>query len=161
LVGDRDNPDIARRLRVYESIVVGVDGSETAGRAITEAIGLAEAVGATLHVVSGYEEIRGAKIVGAPKAAAKVWGVAPDAQGRKVVEEAEAKARLRGVSAKSHAVKGDATEALLKVAERENADLIVVGSRGMHGVSRLLGSVPDKVSHKARCNVLIVATEEG
>ena len=144
---------------MYESIVVGVDGSETAGRALTEAIGLAEAVGATLHIVSGYEEIRGAKIVGAPEGAAKVWAIAPDAQGRKAVEEAEAKARLRGVSAKAHAVKGDATDALVKVADQENAGLIVVGSRGMHGVGRLLGSVPDKVSHKARCSVLIVATE--
>jgi nucleotide-binding universal stress UspA family protein len=112
---------------VYESIVVGVDGSETAGRAITEAIALAEAVGATLHMVSGYEEIRGAKIVGAPEGAAKVWEVAPDSQGRKVVEEAEAKARLRGVPAKAHAVKGDAAVALVKIAEQENAGLIVVG----------------------------------
>jgi nucleotide-binding universal stress UspA family protein len=39
--------------------------------------------------------------------------------------------------------------------------LIVVGSQGMHGVSRMLGSVPNKVSHRATCNVLIVATEPG
>ena len=37
--------------------------------------------------------------------------------------------------------------------------LIVVGSCGMHGVKRVLGSVPNKVAHRARCNVMIVATE--
>jgi nucleotide-binding universal stress UspA family protein len=51
-------------------------------------------------------------------------------------------------------------DALLEIAEREGADLIVVGNRGMHGVSRMLGSVPNKVSHRARCHVLIVATDE-
>jgi nucleotide-binding universal stress UspA family protein len=44
------------------------------------------------------------------------------------------------------------------VAESEGADLIVVGSRGMSGAGRLLGSVPNTVSHRAHCDVLIVAT---
>ena len=43
--------------------------------------------------------------------------------------------------------------------KRELASLIVVGSRGMHGVKRVLGSVPNKVSHGARCSVLIVSTD--
>jgi nucleotide-binding universal stress UspA family protein len=44
------------------------------------------------------------------------------------------------------------------VARREGADLIVVGSQGMRGVGRVLGSVPNKVSHRAPCDVLIVQT---
>jgi len=143
---------------MYEAIVVGTDGSETATRGISEATTLAGALGAQLHIVSAYEPVRGAKVA-APEGAAKVWAVRPDDEVRGIVEEAEAAVRRRGVAVKSHTLKGDPADALLKIAEQENADLIVVGSRGMHGVSRVLGSVPNKVSHQATCNVLIVATE--
>jgi nucleotide-binding universal stress UspA family protein len=56
-------------------------------------------------------------------------------------------------------VTGDAADALLEVADAQKADLIVVGNRGMHGMTRVLGSVPNKVSHRARCSVLIVSTD--
>ena len=59
----------------------------------------------------------------------------------------------------THAVRGDPAEALVEVAGEANASLIVVGNQGMHGAKRILGSVPNTVSHKARCNVLIVATD--
>ncbi len=78
-----------------------------------------------------------------------------------MIQEAEAAARIKGVAVETHTVTGDPADALLEIAERQNADLIVVGNRGMHGVSRVLGSVPNKVSHRASCNVLIVATDEG
>ena len=48
---------------------------------------------------------------------------------------------------------------MVAVAARENADLIVIGSKGMQGRRRLLGSVPNKVSHQAPCDVLIVKTD--
>jgi ubiquinone biosynthesis protein len=60
----------------------------------------------------------------------------------------------------SHAVRKDPADALLAVADEVGASMIVVGSKGMHGARRLaLGNVPNKVSHHARCNVLIVATD--
>ena len=40
-----------------------------------------------------------------------------------------------------------------------DATMIVIGNQGMHGAKRVLGSVPNSVSHKARCNVLIVSTD--
>ena len=55
-------------------------------------------------------------------------------------------------------VKG-AASAILGIAESEDADLIVVGNRGMTGARRVLGSVPNSVAHGARCAVLIVPTE--
>ena len=144
---------------MYRSIVVGTDGSETAQRAVYEATRLAQAVGAELHVVSAFEPA-GARIAGAPEGAAKVWAIAPDAAVEALVGEALATVRESGVEAKSHTVKGDAADALLEVADRVKADLIVVGNRGMHGMARVLGSVPNKVSHRARCSVLIVATAD-
>jgi nucleotide-binding universal stress UspA family protein len=145
---------------VYESIVVGTDGSETAQRAVTEASELTKALGGVLHLVSAYEPLRGVRIAGAPEGAAGVWDIKPDFAVQSVVEEAAATARLRGVEVKVHTVTGDPADALLEVADREKAHLIVVGNRGMHGVKRVLGSVPNKVSHRAGCSVLIVSTEE-
>jgi nucleotide-binding universal stress UspA family protein len=145
---------------MYETIVVGTDGSETSKRAVAEATRLAEAMGSTVHVVSAYEPLRGAKIVGAPEAAAKVWEVRPDSQVDSIVQQAVAAIRMREVKVESHAVTADPADALLAVAEEQDADLIVVGNQGMHGVGRVLGSVPNKVSHRARCHVLIVATDE-
>jgi nucleotide-binding universal stress UspA family protein len=134
---------------VYQSIVVGTDGSPSAERAVAHAAQLAEALGSTLHLVSAYEPLRGARIVGAPEGAAEVWKVRPDAQVESIVSEAIASIRARGVKVEPHTLTGDPADALLEIAEREGADLIVVGSRGMHGVGRVLGSGPNKVSHRA------------
>jgi len=145
---------------VSESIVVGTDGSETAKRAVEETMRLAAALGATIHVVSAFEPIRGARIVGAPEGAAKVWAPLPDSQVQSTLEQAAAAIRLREIPVETHAVQGNPADAILEIAEQVDADLIVVGSQGMHGAKRLtLGNVPNKVSHSARCNVLIVATD--
>jgi nucleotide-binding universal stress UspA family protein len=67
---------------------------------------------------------------------------------------------LSDVPVSSHAVQKDPADALLEVAEKTGATLIVVGNKGMHSARRfVLGNVPNKVSHQARCNVLIVATD--
>jgi nucleotide-binding universal stress UspA family protein len=57
-------------------------------------------------------------------------------------------------------VRGDPSDALLNVAKEVGATTIVVGNRGMRGGRRVLGSVPNTVSHKANCNVLIVQTDQ-
>jgi len=146
--------------RSGESIVVGTDGSDTAKQAVDEAIRLAKALGAELHIVSGYSPVRGANVAGAPEAAAKVWAPLPDSEVKTILEEAGAAARIAGSPAEVHALEMDGGDALLEIAEKVDASLIVVGSQGMHGGRRLLGSVPNKVSHQARCNVLIVATDD-
>ena len=143
-----------------ESIVVGTDGSETAKRAVTEAVRLAKALEAELHLVSAFEGLRGARISGAPEGAAKVWAPLPDAQVDATLSEAAAGIRIGGMAVSTHALEKDPVDALLEVADKVGASLIVVGSQGMHGARRLaLGNVPNKVSHRARCNVLIVATD--
>src|SRR5579862_7861852 len=120
-----------------EAIVVGTDGSKTAKRAVAEAMRLARALDAELHVVSAYEPARAAAVAGA----------------------AEVSVRTADVPVKTHAVRGTPADALMSVADKVGASIIVVGNQGMHGAKRVLGSVPNSVSHKARCNVLIVATD--
>jgi nucleotide-binding universal stress UspA family protein len=142
-----------------DSIVVGTDGSETAKVAVSEAVRLAKALSAAVHVVSAYEPLN-AKVTGAPAGAAKVWQPLPDDRVDGILTEAVSGIRLAGLEATSHASRKDAADALLEVADEVGATMIVVGSKGMHGARRLsLGNVPNKVSHRARCNVLIVATD--
>jgi nucleotide-binding universal stress UspA family protein len=142
-----------------EHFVVGTDGSETAKVAVAEAVRLAKSLDAEVHLVSSYKPLRGAKIAGAPEGAAKVWAPLPDANVEAVLSEAAAGARMAGVKVETHALEEEPADALLKVADDVDATMIVVGSRGMHGAKRVLGSVPNAVSHKASCNVLIVSTD--
>jgi nucleotide-binding universal stress UspA family protein len=143
-----------------ELMVVGTDGSDSAKRAVTEAVKIAKALDAEIHLVSAFEPLRGARISGAPEGAAKVWAPLPDSQVEATLSEAAAAVRLADVTVSTHAVQKDPADALVDVAEEVGADLIVVGNKGMHGARRFtLGNVPNKVSHRARCNVLIVATD--
>jgi nucleotide-binding universal stress UspA family protein len=80
-------------------------------------------------------------------------------QAQRVCDEAIQRAGSQGVTAAGHCVAGDAAEALLRVAEDTESDLLVVGNRGMTGVRRfMLGSVPNKLSHHSPASLLIVDT---
>jgi len=140
-----------------ESIVVGTDGSDTAKRAVAEAVRLAKALGAELHIVSAYE----ARVVHVDAGPGSHAPPLVDDRGVDAkVAEAAIGARAEGVEVKTHAVGAEPAEALLEVADEVAASMIVVGNKGMHGARRVLGSVPNSVSHKARCNVLIVSTTD-
>jgi nucleotide-binding universal stress UspA family protein len=144
-----------------EAIVVGTDGSESAGQAVAEAVRLAKALDAELHVVSAYKPLRDARIEGAPAGAAKVWAPLPDAEVEVTLGQVAAAVRVHDVKVTTHAVQKDPADALLDVAAEAEAGLIVVGNRGMHSAKRfVLGNVPNKVSHRASCNVLIVSTDQ-
>jgi nucleotide-binding universal stress UspA family protein len=144
-------------LAVSESIVVGSDGSKSAEQAVAEAIRLAQALNAELHVVCAHEPAR--RRIKAPAGAVKVWESMPDSHVESILSAAAASARAKNVSVVPHAVQDDPADALLGVANDVGAAMIVVGSQGMHGARRVRGSVPNTVSHKAMCNVLIVATD--
>ena len=143
---------------MFKSIVVGTDGSDTADVALHRAIELAGLTGAKLHVVSAYEPAP-ARIGGnQPVAEAAEWSVGSDFKVDGVLQRARETARGSDVGIEVHAPKGDAADSLIETAKEQDADLIVLGSRGMRGARRVLGSVPNKVSHNAPCDVLIVQT---
>jgi nucleotide-binding universal stress UspA family protein len=135
-----------------EAIVVGTDGSETAKRAVTEAARLARALGAEVHIVSASGVL----------SAASPEFVMPVVDDEDALEatlaEAAAAVRADDLTVHTHASSGSPAEALLEVADAVGASTIVVGNRGMRGAKRVLGSIPNTVSHRARCNVLIVST---
>lgn len=143
---------------MYNSIVVGTDGSETAERALARALEMARLTGARVHVVSAYSPAAARVSGGPPAAEADAWSVQPDFAADAALSRAAGRARAEGMEIEAHAPKGDPADAILAVASDTGADLIVLGSRGMQGARRVLGSVPNKVSHRAPCDLLIVQT---
>ncbi len=79
-------------------------------------------------------------------------------QADSLLEEQCAWARTEGIAVQGHTGTGGPTEAIVRVAEQEGADVIVIGNKGMAGVRRVLGSVPNSVAHQAPCSVFIVQT---
>ena len=75
-------------------------------------------------MVSAFEPVRGARISGAPTAAAKIWSPLPDAEVDRILGEVASRIKARGVPVKTHAVQRDPTDALLKVAEEVDARMI-------------------------------------
>jgi nucleotide-binding universal stress UspA family protein len=146
---------------MFQSIVVGTDGSETAQVAVRSAIEMAKSVGATLQIVSAYEPISEQRLRSEKKEVPKdlEWMVNPREEVDTTLEEAAEEAKSAGIDVEIHARQGDPADAILDVAEEQHADLIVVGNKGMTGAKRfLLGSVPNKVSHHAPSSVLIIRT---
>ncbi|HEU4976454.1 MAG TPA: universal stress protein [Baekduia sp.] len=146
---------------MFSAIVVGTDGSETAGKAVARAIELAVALSARLLVVSAFEPVSGSRLrEEAQQAPADLqWMVNPREDVDATLDDARERALEAGVMAETFARQGDPADAILDVAEEQRADLIVVGNKGMTGAKRfLLGSVPNKVSHHAPCSVLIIRT---
>jgi nucleotide-binding universal stress UspA family protein len=146
---------------MFRTIVVGTDGSQTAGEAVREAIELAKTVGATIELVSAYEPVSNQRLREESRQAPEdmQWMVNPREDVDATLEAAAAQVGEAGVSVNTYAREGDPADAILDVAEERGADLIVVGNKGMTGAKRfLLGSVPNKVSHHAPCSVLIIRT---
>jgi nucleotide-binding universal stress UspA family protein len=78
--------------------------------------------------------------------------------GEAVLDDALAELARQGVRAEGHSVDGAAPEAIVNVATRVGADLIVVGNRGMYGARASQASVPHIVVRQAPCHVLIART---
>jgi nucleotide-binding universal stress UspA family protein len=143
---------------MFKSIVVGTNGTATADIAVNRAVDLAKLTGATLHVVSAYEPAPAHVGGSRPPAEAAEWAISPHFKVDAVLDRATDIAKGGGIEIEVHGPKGDAASAILSVAEEAKADLIVLGSKGMQGARRVLGSVPNKVSHRAPCDVMIVQT---
>jgi nucleotide-binding universal stress UspA family protein len=146
---------------MFKSIVVGTDGSDTATEAVRQAIELAHAVGAKVELVSAYEPVPESRLRSERRDAPEdvQWSINPKEDVEATLGSAADIARAKGVTVETFSRRGDPADAILDVAEESEADLIIVGNKGMTGAKRfLLGSVPNKVSHHAPCSVLIIRT---
>ena len=149
----------------YTNVIVGTDGSATAELAVRHAGKVAADNDARLVVVTAYEP-HGDSLAG-PGEADSV----PDELRWTLTDRNQAEERARhgrelasGLGAHgvvAQALEGSPADVLLEVAHDFDADLIVVGSKGLTGAARfVLGSVASSVSHHAPCDVLIVHTTD-
>jgi len=130
---------------VFKKIVVGSDGTATSLQAVAAAAALASQHGAELHVVSSFPVLRHPQ-----------GGYSdPEHEASPALAESADIARQSGVEPTLHPTSGSPADDLVKAAEELDADLVVVGNKGMTGKGRILGSVPNTVAHKAPCSVLI------
>jgi nucleotide-binding universal stress UspA family protein len=143
---------------MIEKVAVGTDGSDTASRAVDFAFDVAEKFGATLVICSSYRPVAEDKIRRDQREAPEdiQWSINPTQEVDATLNTAADKARERGIETVTEAREGDPADVLCDIAEAHGADLLVVGNKGMQ--RRVLGSVPNSVSHKAPCSVVIVKT---
>ncbi len=139
---------------MFETVLVGADSSATALKAVATAIELSKIHGSALHIITAYkpESVRAVELPPEFQYSANVHPA--DA----LLSELGALAKGAGLDAEFHPATGEPAEAIVRVAVRIGADLIVVGNKGMRGARRVLGSVPNSIAHQAPCSVLIVDT---
>ena len=145
---------------MFRAIVVGTDGSTTANEAVRRARALAEAFAADLHVVNAYKPpalvMAATAEPGLGPSAIIEWEAAASEDSRRLLDTVADELIGVGASVTTHAVAAHPAAAILSVAQSVGADLIIVGNRGMQGTRRVLGSVPNHISHHAPCDVLVV-----
>jgi len=145
---------------VFSNIVVGTDGSDTATLAVALAADLAKKHGAVIHLVNAYKVSTG----GVAVVHAGATAVADPAVSGEVLRGVSEKLltnvaqTISGITVKTRSVPGNPADVVIAIAGEVDADLIVVGSKGMRGARRVIGSVPNTIAHRAPCHVLIAKT---
>ncbi|HEX8065938.1 MAG TPA: universal stress protein [Thermoleophilaceae bacterium] len=143
---------------MVQTIAVGTDGSETAQKAVDFALDMAKRYGAKLLIASAYTPVPEDRLrkeqADAPQEIQ--WSINPSEEVDATLRQVEEQAKEAGVDYASEARNGDPAEVLIEISTDHGADVIVVGNKGMQ--RRILGSVPNTVSHKAPCSVMIVKT---
>lgn len=148
----------------YRTILCGTDGSHSSLRAVYRAGALAADSGATLLLACAYTPLPERERVPAEQELGdEAYKVAGSTPAEDALREARDHARVAGATAiEKAAVEGDAVDVMVKLAADHDADLLVVGNRGLNSLAgRILGSVPANLSHRASCDVLIVHTTRG
>jgi nucleotide-binding universal stress UspA family protein len=134
---------------------VGTDGSETASTAVGQAAEIAKRFGAKLVLLSAFEDSRRPPVQRDSEVELE-WATNSSARMREILERSEEQLRATGIECESRAEGGDPAEVLVRLAAETGADLLVIGNKGMK--RRVLGSVPNTITHKADCSVLVVKT---
>jgi nucleotide-binding universal stress UspA family protein len=141
---------------MFSKVAVGTDGSETAGEAVREAVELARRYGAELVLVSAFQDPEPGPLDRREASVELQWAFSPTARLKEILARTEAEVRREGIECSTLAEPGDPAEVIVRLVEESGADPLVVGNKGMQ--RRVLGSVPNTITHKAPCSVLVVKT---
>jgi nucleotide-binding universal stress UspA family protein len=138
---------------MFNTIIIGVDGSEAGWRALKYARNMAEKYDAKLimvhayprtsdlHDCDGYDNLLFER----------------KSSGQKIIETGRKLIGASPIAVEEDLLEGPAADAILSVVQVRHADLVVIGSRGMGAIKGMIfGSVATKVSHHADCPVMIV-----
>ena len=148
-------------MTAYRTIVVGTDGSDSSYKAVEKAAAIAGDSGAKLVIACAYyptdEREVGAAADVLKDEAYQVRGSAPTSE---ILRTAREKAAAQGANnVVERSVVGAPVESLLSLVDEVEADLLVIGNRGLNSLTgRLLGSVPSDAARKSTSDVLIVHT---
>ena len=142
---------------MISTVAVGTDGSDTASKAVETAADMARRYEAKLVLISAFSDAgdgHSGKLSGSSLEIQ--WATSPAARLTEQLERTQATLRAGGVDCSTMIEEGDPAEVLVELAERCGADVLVIGNKGMQ--RRVLGSVPNTVTHRASCSVLVVKT---
>ena len=129
-------------------IACAIDGSDASVLTALAAAGVARATDAELALVHVVPVFRGRN---------EEWTLGPDDESPPELGPSVKAVSSLGVEPIREMAMGRPERTLVRVAERDEVDLVVVGHRGIGGVTRaLLGSVSEHVAHHAPCSVLVV-----
>jgi nucleotide-binding universal stress UspA family protein len=143
-------------MTIISTVAVGTDGSATADEAVEAAAEIAGRFEAKLVLLSAFRG-SGKSPAGASGSSEEVqWSFSSAARLRESLERTEQDLRRRQIDCSSMVAEGDPGEVLVRLAEECGADLLVIGNKGMR--RRVLGSVPNTITHQAPCSVLVVKT---
>ena len=139
---------------MISTLAVGFDGSSTAAEAVKVAAEMAEAFGAKLVLLSAFDGDAPLRTEG--ESVELQWAHNSSARISDSIEEAERELRGRGIDCRTRIAEGDPADVLVRLARECDADVLVIGNKGMH--RRFLGSVPNTVTRNAECSVFVVKT---
>ncbi len=138
---------------MFKKILVAVDHSPAADQAVEYTLNLAKLMGAQVLVVHAYPKIP--DFLGEPNLSQTIARHLE--RGEELVNPIVERFQTEGVEAIPEILEGPPADAILRVADARDTDLIVMGARGLGSVaSLLLGSVSQKVIAHANCPVLVV-----
>jgi nucleotide-binding universal stress UspA family protein len=142
---------------MISTVAVGTDGSDTASKAVAAAADMARRYDARLVLISAFSDSKGGGPANLSGSSLEIqWATSPAARLTEQLERAQEQLRNEGLDCTTMIEEGEPGEVLVSLAERCGADLLVIGNKGMQ--RRVLGSVPNTVTHRAGCSVLVVKT---
>jgi nucleotide-binding universal stress UspA family protein len=141
---------------MISTIAVGTDGSASATEAVRMAADIARRFDAKLVLVGAFLKSGKAPMDRGGDPAEVQWAFSSSARVQEILTRSENELKQDGIACSTLVDEGDPAEVIVRLAEECGADLLVIGNRGMQ--RRVLGSVPNTITHRAPCSVLVAKT---
>jgi nucleotide-binding universal stress UspA family protein len=141
---------------MISTIAVGTDGSASAAKAVEMGAEMARRFDAKLTLVSAFQDTGGAPLDRESASEEVQWVFSSSARVREILTRSAEDLQREGLECSTLVDEGDPADVLVRLAQECGADILVIGNKGMH--RRVLGSVPNTVTHNAPCSVLVVKT---